>query len=282
MEELNENLMKEENNTKEYQNNCIINEEKEEIEEIEEKKNYSLEQILNSPTCALSKEKEYIWKNSLFSPILYELLTTEDKDIHFRYDNIYKQIENILMGDFCNAKEKIIYYKDFFYISFLLNTNNNTNNTNNADYLLFVIYFSKTDKNKNSEYFSEYLEFLNISKIKSEIKKSLSEFSKDHIYSNADLEYDKQCLLDSNVFFSKTIKNNENKIIRYPYEYNIINKSDKIKNVEVMGVKVKDKGFIDIEKLIPKQTIINVLNIIRDKETLDYDLLFNNDIINIF
>ena len=38
MEELNENLMKEENNTKEYQNNCIINEEKEEIEEIEEKK----------------------------------------------------------------------------------------------------------------------------------------------------------------------------------------------------------------------------------------------------
>lgn len=44
---------------------------------------------------------------------------------------------------------------------------------------------------------------------------------------------------------------------------------------------LEDKGFIDMDKLIPKSTIItNVLNIIREKETLDYDLLFNNDIIN--
>ena len=277
MEDLNEKKIKDDvTNSEEDQNNCIIKEELD-IEEDEELKNYSFKQIMDSPTCVLSKEKEYLWENSLFSPQLYELLTTEDKDIHFRYDIIYNHIENILMGDFCNAKEKIIYYKEFFYISFLLNIKINSND---SVYLLFVIYYSKTDKNKNSEYFSEYLEFLNVSEIKSEIKKSIIQFGKEHIYSNSDLEYDKQCLLDSNVFFHKIIKNNEGKIIRYPYKYEINKRSDKIKKVKRYGKEEEDKGFIDIEKLIPKQTIINVLNIIRDKETLDYDLLFNNDIVN--
>ena len=270
MEEPTKNNIQNDNDLGEDQIDCSIN------EQFEEKiKNYTLKQILESPSCAISKEKEYLWKNTLFSPELYEILTTDDKDIISSYDSIYNQIENILMGDFCNATEKIMYYKDFFYISFLLNSKIYSNN----NYLFFVIYYSKLDK--NSHFYVEYLEFLNVAGAKSELKHSALKFREEHKYSNADLEYDKQCLLDSNVFFYRTIKNNEGKIIRYPNEENIINKSDKVKKVENMDVKMEDKGFIDLDKLIPKSTIItNVLNIIRNKETLDYDLLFNNDIIN--
>ena len=273
MEEQNDiTYIKNEIETNENQDDLIINEENEEINQNEK---YLLSQILQNPSCILSKEKQYLWKNSLFSPKLYEILTTENNEIISRYCQIYNNIENILMGDFCKAQEKIIYYKDFFYISYLLNLSNDIYKT----YLLFVIYYSKNDKNSN--YYNEFLEFLDVAGTKSDLKKSIQKFQTEHQYIFSELEYDKQCLLDSNVFFNKTIKNNEGKIIRYPNEYEIINKSDKVKNIQMMDKIIKDKGFIDIEKLIPKSTIItNVLKKIRDKETLDYDLLFNNDIIN--
>ena len=254
------------NNTDEL----YINEKSEQIYE-----HNFLNQILQKSSCLLSKEKDYLWKNSLFCKKLFNILTTEDQDIIDRYKHIYNEIENILMGDFSNANEKTIYYKDFYYISFILNLKNDSN----SDYLLFVIYYSKSEK--NSEYFKEFLEFLNISEAKNDLKSSALEFRNQHQYSNSELEYDKQCLLDSNIFFNKIVKNNNGKIIRYPNEFEIINKSDKVKSIQMMDKKLEDKGFIDIDKLIPKSTIItNVLNIIRNKEILDYDLLFDNHIIN--
>ena len=244
-------------------------------EESESTKNYPLKTILEDSSCLLSKEKSYLWKNSLFSQKIFDILTTKDKDIIDRYKHIYNEIENILMGDFGNAMYKTIYFKDFYFISFILNSKNDSN----IDYLLFVIYYSKRDK--KAVYFEEFLEFLNISETKSELKNSVLEFKKQHQYNNSELEYDKQCLLDSNVFFNKIIKYNSGRIIRYPNEFDIINKSDKIKSIQMMDQKLEDKGFIDFDKLIPKSTIItNVLNIIRNKEILDYNLLFDNHIIN--
>ena len=271
MEQQNQNIQ-DKDEEKNEANDFIINVQTEEINQNEK---YSLNQILENPSCLLSKEKVYLWKNSLFSEKLFNILTSEDNKIINRYKQIYNQIENILMGDFCDATEKIIYYKEFFYISFILNIKNDLN----IDYLLFVIYYSKQDK--SSEYFLEFLEFLNISEEKSDLKKFVLDFKNEHQYNNSELEYDKQCLLDSNVFFYKICKNNEDKIIRYPNDFEIINKSDKVKNIQMMDLKFEDKGFIDIDQLIPKSTIItNVLNIIRKKEILDYDLLFNQDIMN--
>ena len=260
--EINQNISKSDNEVNEDEDLLSENDESEEIV-----KNYSLEQILESSSCQLSKEKNYLWKNSLFCFKIYDILTTDDEDTIIRYKNFYKQIENILMGDFCGANEKTIFYKDFYYASYILNLKNDSK----TEYLFFVIYYSKI--NKNSEYFLEYLEFLNFTETKADLKSSIFNFRNEHQYFNSDLEYDKQSLLDSNVFFYK--------IIRYPNEYEIINKSDKVKNIQMMDKKLEDKGFIDIEKLIPKSAIItNVLNIIRNKANLDYDLLFNNNIIN--
>ena len=271
MEEKNKRISKDENEINEYSNE-FINQESEEIPQIE---NYSLRQVLENPSCLLSKEKNYLWKNALFSKKLYEILTTEDNQLISRYKEIYNQIENILIGNFSNTMEKKIYYKDFFYISYILKINNDSI----TDYLTFVIYYSKKDK--QSEYFYEFIEFLNISEKKSELKQSFLKFRNDHKYACSELEYDKQCLLDSNVFFNKIVKNNDGELIRYPNDYEIINKSDKVKSIQMMDKKLEDKGFIDMDKLIPKSTIItNVLNIIRNKKILDYDLLFNNDIIN--
>ena len=273
MEVTNINIINNENEINEtHEDEFIINEE---IEYIKSNDNYSLDQLLKDPLCHLSKEKIYLWKNSLFSKKVFEILTTNDKEDISRYNQIYTQIENILMGDFCNAKEKILYYKDFFYISYILRITN----VSYSNYLFFVIYYSKQDK--NSENFLEFLEFLNIAENKDDLKQSIIKFRDEHKYAYSEFEYDKQCLLDSNVFFFKTIKNNENKIIKYPIEFEIKKKSDKIKNIKMMDKILEDKGFIDIEKLMPNSTIItNVLNIIRNKETLDYDLLFNKDIIN--
>ena len=266
-----DNVIKNENQIKE-EKEPIMNEK---IEENDYTKSYNLNKLLNNPLCHLSKEKEYLWKNVLFSKKLFDILTSGNEEIISKYKYLSNFIENILMGDFCNANEKKIYYKDFFYLSFLLNIKIDSINTN----LLFVLYYSKIEKNPT--FFLEYMEFLDISEEKSDLKSSISQFINKHKYSCNELEYDKQCLLDSNVFFDRIIKNSEDKLIRYPNDYEIINKSDKVKSIEVMERKIEDKGFIDIEKLISKSPIIpNVLNIIRNKVTLDYDLLFNKNIIN--
>ena len=254
------------------ENEQLINEELDENNYIE---SYSLKKLLDSSMCHLSKKKEYLWKNTLFSKKLFDILTTEDEEVISRYKYIYDIIENILMGDFCGASEEKVFYKEFFYLSFLLNLKLNSFQDN----LLFVIYYSKVEK--NSKYYVEYMKFLDVSEEKSILKASIIEFNNEKKYSYNDLEYDKQCLLDSNVFFNKIIKNNEDNMIRYPNEYEIIDKSDKIKKIEMMEEKIEDKGFIDIEKLMSSSPIItNVLNIIRNKETLDYDLLFNKNIMN--
>ena len=256
----------------ETDNEFIINQEKENISSIV---NYSLDQILKNPLCVLSKEKVYIWKNSLFSKKVYDILTEENEDIIFRYKHTYTQIENILMGDFSNATEKNIYYKDFFYMSYILPIKNDSK----TDYLLFVIYYSKPEK--KSDCFLEFLEFLIITETKIELKETIMNFREEHKYFYSEFEYDKQCLLDSNVFFFKTNKNKEGKITKYPNEFEIINKSDKVKKIVMMERKFDDRKFVDLDKLIPSSAIItNVLNIIRLKKTLDYDFLFNNDIIN--
>lgn len=99
MEENNESISKDENEINEYTNeyaneyiNEFINEEPEKLAKIE---NYSLKELLESPSCLLSKEKAFLWKNSLFSKKLYEILTTEDNQIISRYKKLYNQIENI-------------------------------------------------------------------------------------------------------------------------------------------------------------------------------------------
>ena len=239
-------------------------------------KKYSLDDLLKSPSCVLSKEKNYIWKNSLFSEKVYDILTRhDDSDSFAKYGEIYLLIENILMGDFCNAKEKTNYYKDFYYISYILTPKYDIyNNT-----LLFVIYYSKL-KDK-PEYFKEYLEFLEISDIKNDIKIALNNFNIQNKYMNSDLEFDKQCFLDVNVFFSKIVHSNDGDIKRYPNEEEIINKSDKIKKIKYLDKETEDKGFVDIEQLIPKSFVFeNVLNLLRKKDILNYDLFFEKKIIN--
>ena len=122
---------------------------------------------------------------------------------------------------------------------------------------------------------------MEISETKYDISKALNYFNYKNQYSNNNLECDKQCFLDSNIFFSKIIKESDGIIIRYPNNNEIINKSDKIKKVDYMGKEEEDKGFVDIEKLIPKSYVFeSVLNILRKKEILDYDLFFGKKIIN--
>ena len=248
----------------------------EELDQIETTKKYFLKEILQASSCTLSKEKNYIWENVLFSQKFYDILTTKDTVIFNKYSDVYLQIENILMGDFKNSKERTNYYKGFYYLSYLLNIK--YTDIDNIQ-LLFVIYYS-TIKDK-PEYSIEFLEFLEISEIKDDISKALNYFNYKNQYNNNDLECDKQCFLDSNIFFSKIIKESDGIIIRYPNSNEIINKSDKTKKVEYMGEKEEDKGFVDIEKLIPKSYVFeSVLNILRKKEILDYDLFFGKKIIN--
>ena len=64
-------------------------------------KKYSLKELLKSSSCILSKEKDYIWKNSLFSEKIYEILTSNDnQDILAKYSQVYVLIENIFNGRF--------------------------------------------------------------------------------------------------------------------------------------------------------------------------------------
>ena len=239
-------------------------------------KKFSLDELLKSSSCILSKEKNYIWKKTLFSEKIYEILTSNDnQEILAKYSLVYVQIENILMGDFSNAKEKTIFYKDFYYISYIITTKYDLNN----NHLLFVIYYSKSKE--NPKYFIEYLEFLEISDEKSDLKKALNNFNFQNKYMNSDLEFDKQSFLDSHIFFSKIVQNNDGSIIRYPNENEIINKSDKVKKIDYLGKEQEDKGFVDIEQLIPKSFVFeNVLNLLRKKDILNYDLFFNKKIIN--
>ena len=96
-------------------------------------KKYSLKEILKDPHCVLSKEKNYIWKNSLFSEKYYEILASKNNaDIIEKYSEEYILIDNILMGNFCGANEKRNYYKDFYYLSYLLTPKND---------LYKIIYF---------------------------------------------------------------------------------------------------------------------------------------------
>ena len=244
--------------------------------EIETKKKYSLNDILKSSSCKISKEKNYIWKNILFSEKFYEILTSkESSDIDERYAEIYIDIENILMGDFRGAKEKTYYYKDFYYVSYLLSSKDNLNNNK----ILFVVYYSKL--NEKPDYSIEYLEFLEITDIKNELKIALNIFNIQNKYNNSDLEYDKHCFLDTNVFFSRIIHNNDGTIIRFPNENEIVNKSDKVKKYDSAGTEIEDKGFVDIELLIPKSFVYeNVLSLLRKKDILDYDFYFKKKIIN--
>jgi hypothetical protein len=262
------------NTNEEIDTNENIILEKEQIFPISKK--YSINEILKSPYCPLSKEKIFLWKNSLFSKKFYEILTSNnDSEISGKYNDIYPLIENILMGDFGYSTEKRNYYKDFYYLSYILTPKNSFN----KNYILFVIYYSKLTEESN--YFVEYLEFLEISDIKNDIKIAINNFNYEKKYSNNELEFDKQCFLDSNIFFSEIIKGNDDIIIRYPNENEIINKSDKIKKIEYLGEKTEDKGFVDIERLKHKSYIFeNVLNLLREKNILNYDLFFNKKIIN--
>lgn len=238
MEENNKSISEHENEINDSVEEYIINSESEENAQIE---NYSLNSILENTSCLLAKEKVYLWENSLFSKKLYEILTAKKDEIIARYKEIYSLIENILMGDFCDASEITDYNKDFFYASYKLKIKIDSN----INYLLFVIYFSKKDK--KSEYFFEFLEFLNIFEEKKDIQKSLEKFKNEHQYLYSELEYDKHCLLDSKVFFYKIVKNSDGKIIRYPNNFEIINKSDKAKNIERLGEIKEDNEFIDFD-----------------------------------
>ena len=264
-------------NDKENQEGELNDIPKNEIEnQVEDVKKYSLDDILKNSSCVLSKDKKYVWENSLFSEKIYDILTRSNSpDIFDKYIEIYSLIENILMGDFCNAKEKTIYYKDFYYISYILTAKNDLcKNT-----ILFVIYYSKIKE--KPEYSKEYLEFLEISDTKNDLKQALNYFNIQNQYMNSDLEFDKQCFLDTNIFFSKIVHTNNEDIIRYPNENEITNKSDKVKKTNYYGEDREDKGFVDIEKLIPKSYVFeNVLNLLRKKVILNYDLFFKEKIIN--
>ena len=239
-------------------------------------KKYSLGELLKASSCILSKEKNYIWKNSLFSEKIYEILISNDnQDILDKYSLVYVLIENILMGDFSNAKEMTNFYKDFYYISYIITTKYDLYN----NHLLFVIYYSKSKEKQN--YFIEYLEFLEISDEKSDLTKALNNFNFQNKYMNSDLEFDKQSFLNCQIFFSKIVQNNDGSVIKYPNDCEIIDKSDKVKKIELLGTKQEDKGFVDIEKIIPKSFVFeNVLNLLRKKDILDYDFFFNKKIIN--
>ena len=129
----------------------------------------------------------------------------------------------------------------------------------------------------------QVLEFVDVSFYRNELNESLKLFKLNHQYENSSLEYDKQCFLDSNVFYSEVEKKDQKIIIRHPLYNNIIKESDKIKKIEVMNKKVEDKGFIDLDKLkINSPIIISVLKLIREKKNLDYDLFLPPDIINFF
>ena len=173
------------------------------------------------------------------------------------------------MGDFCTSKEKTIYIKDFFYVSYLLNSKEDNL------HLLFVIYFIG-----DLNYFLERLEFLDILEGTKDLQSTILNFQNKHLNSYKDFEYDKHCLLDSNVFFKLT-KNENGKLIRYPHDFKISKKSDKVKKIyDPLGRQQNNQEFINYESLDPKSTIINVLNILRNKETLNYDLIFKNKVIN--
>ena len=191
----------------------------EEIEQVETTKKYTLKEILKASSCILSKEKNYIWENVLFSEKFYEILTTKKTEVLNKYTGVYLQIENILMGDFGNSKERTEYHKGFYYASYLSNVKYFMDNIQ----LLFVIYY--TPMKEVPDYSIEYLEFLEISETKDDINKALGFFNFKNKFSNDELEFDKQCFLDSNIFFSKISQENDGVIIRYPNSGEIINKS---------------------------------------------------------
>ena len=237
-----------------------------------------LNQILKNKSnkCNIPKKSNYIWKNAIFNEKIYELLTSEDEKITKRYKYIYKKIENILMGNFGEVTKAFSFHKDFFTLSLISACDFNEST---IDYLLFTIYFDK--KENDRLYFVEYLEFVDVAQVKSNLKMSLMDFLKEHQYGYIDLEYDELCLIDENVFFSKIEKNENNEIYRYPYNI-IIKESDKVKKVQMMDREMEDKSFVDIDKLIPtSEIVVNVLENLRNKENLDYDLfIINDDITN--
>ena len=229
------------------------------VDKVNTQKKVYLNQILKikSNKCNIPKKSNYLWKNAIFNEKIYELLISEDEEITKRYKNIYKKIENILMGNFGEVTKAFSFHKDFFALSLISVCDFNESN---KDYLLFTIYFDK--KENDPLHFIEYLEFVDVSQAKSNLKMSLIDFLKEHQYGYIDLEYDELCLIDENVFYSKIEKNENNEIYIYPYNEEIIKESDKVKKVQMMDREMEDKSFIDIDKLIPtSEIVVNVLEI---------------------
>ena len=82
------------------------------------------------------KKKLYLEKCSMFSKF-YDILTKKKLEIFNKYSEVFYKIDNILMGDFCGAKERKKYFKGFYYLSYLLTVKYFIDNTITFCYLLF-------------------------------------------------------------------------------------------------------------------------------------------------
>ena len=135
--------------------------------------------------------------------------------------------------DFINLKEKIHYKNKFLCSSYVYNF------PNSELKLLFVIYFLK---NLNNEY-EETLKFIEINYSAQILNESFLEFLKENIKKEKNnlLEFDRIGLMEkSNIFFYQIKINNKSKIY-FPFPFNITEKSEKTKKIQLFDEIVEHK-----------------------------------------
>ena len=211
---------------------------------------------------------EYIWQN-VYLTENFKIFCLNEKS---KCSIIKNEIENILNGnfDFLNLKEKIHYKNKFLCGSYLYNF------TKSELKLLFIIYFRK---NSNNEY-EEILKFIDINYSLQILYESFLEFLKENTknQNNNLLEFDRIGLMEkSNIFFYQIKINNKSKIY-YPFPFNITEKSEKTKKIQLLDEIVEQKVDFTIWNL--DFNYENILYKINNLENLRYDEIFINNFLD--
>ena len=211
---------------------------------------------------------EYLWKNVYITENLKNFCLSEKSQCSI----IKNEIQDILNGyfDFTNIKETIHYKNKFLCASYIYTF------PKSELKLLFIIYFSK---DSNNEY-EEILKFVDINYSRQIIYESFLEFIKENIKNenNSFLEFDRMGLMEkSNIFFYKIEINNKTKIY-FPFPYNITEKSEKTKKIQLLDETVEHKVDFSVWDL--DFNYENILCKVNNLNDLRYNEIFNKNFLD--
>ena len=211
---------------------------------------------------------EYLWKNVYITENFKNFCLSEKSQCSI----IKNEIQDILNGyfDFTNIKETIHYKNKFLCASYIYTF------PKSELKLLFIIYFSK---DSNNEY-EEILKFVDINYSRQIIYESFLEFIKENIKNenNSFLEFDRMGLMEkSNIFFYKIEINNKTKIY-FPFPYNITEKSEKTKKIQLFDEIVEHKVDFSVWDL--DFNYENILCKVNNLNDLRYNEIFNKNFLD--